>query len=153
MNVFDRIDNWIKSNNTSRRQLAIKSGISPSTLQSIMERRKTISLDVLIPISKTMGIPSEILLDPESQEAKDNSDRLFDNDLAFGQDVDFEGRLNEIGWNVTFCPGNGDSWLISNPELGLSFSLGFDDATELREWHNRLLDFMLREICRKKSGE
>ena len=126
MNVFDRIDNWIKSNNTSRRQLAIKSGISPSTLQSIMERRKTISLDVLIPISKTMGIPSEILLDPES---------------------------HEIGWNVTFCPGNGDSWLISNPELGLSFSLGFDDATELREWHNRLLDFMLREICRKKSGE
>ena len=47
MTMTEKIDSIIQSKKMSRRQLAIKAGIPPSSLQSAMERGKNLSLEML----------------------------------------------------------------------------------------------------------
>jgi transcriptional regulator with XRE-family HTH domain len=57
MTVCEKIDTIIKAKGMSRRSLAIQAGIKPSSLQSAMQRNGQLSLDMLIPICKTLYLP------------------------------------------------------------------------------------------------
>lgn len=57
MTVCERIDNILREKGMSRRKLAIKAGIAPSSLQSAMARNGSLSYDMLIPISNALSIP------------------------------------------------------------------------------------------------
>ena len=59
MTDCEKLDNILRSRKISRRQLALKAGISPSSFQSAMARNTTISLDMLIPICSVLNIPIE----------------------------------------------------------------------------------------------
>ena len=72
MTVCERIDEELKKRGLSRRQLAIKAGIAPSSFQSAMQRNKDISLDMLFKISDVLEMPITYLLgepetDPEEE--------------------------------------------------------------------------------------
>ena len=54
--VCERVDRLTKGKGLSRRQLAIMAKISPSTLQSAMQRNKGLPLDLLIPISEVLNV-------------------------------------------------------------------------------------------------
>lgn len=56
MSISEKIDNLLKDRNMSRRQLAIKAGISPSTLQSAMERGKNFSIEMLQKIAEALSL-------------------------------------------------------------------------------------------------
>lgn len=62
MDAFERIDRWLLENHMSRRQLALKAGIPPSSFQSAMERRKKISDKMLQAIAPIMGMTVEELV-------------------------------------------------------------------------------------------
>ena len=63
MAVADRIDTILQERGVSRRQLAIKAGIPPSSLQSALERGHNITLDMLQKIADALGVPVFLLYD------------------------------------------------------------------------------------------
>lgn len=69
MNAFERIDNWLNENHMSRRQLAIKAGIPPSTFQSAMERRNKMSDRMLRAIAPIMGTTVDSLITSDEVES------------------------------------------------------------------------------------
>lgn len=71
MTPCERIDSILKSRNMSRRKLAIKAGIAPSSFQSAMERNGHLSLDMLFPISDVLGVPVQFLDIGEEEEYPD----------------------------------------------------------------------------------
>lgn len=56
MTPAERIDLILKERNLSRRQVAIKANIPPSSFQSAMERNKNLSIDMLQKISDALDI-------------------------------------------------------------------------------------------------
>lgn len=52
--VCEKIDNLIKEKGMSRRELALKAGISPSSFQTAMARNTHLSFDMLIPIAEVL---------------------------------------------------------------------------------------------------
>lgn len=82
MTVCERIDMLLQQKNMSRRQLAIKAGIAPSSLQSAMQRNKGLSLDMLFPVSEVLGVDVEFLStgefasDPLPKEERERLDEL-----------------------------------------------------------------------------
>ena len=56
MTVIERIDALLKERGMSRRRLAKKANIPPSTLQSAMERGKNISVDMLSQIADALDV-------------------------------------------------------------------------------------------------
>lgn len=62
MTISEKIDKFLEERNMSRRQLAFKAGISPSTLQSALSRNKTISVETLQKICLALGISLGSLL-------------------------------------------------------------------------------------------
>lgn len=75
MTVVERIDAIIQSRKISRRQLAIKAGIPPSSLQSAMERGKNISFEMIEKIAMVLGVKIDELLgiseDKETEEIQE----------------------------------------------------------------------------------
>ena len=69
MNAFERIDRWLNENHMSRRQLAIKAGIPPSTFQSAMERRNKMSDRMLQAIAPIMGTTVDSLITSDEVES------------------------------------------------------------------------------------
>lgn len=57
MSITVKIDNILKTRNMSRRQLAIKAGIPPSSFQSAMDRGKNLTIDMLQAISSALDLP------------------------------------------------------------------------------------------------
>lgn len=57
MTIAERIDDLLKKCNISRRQLAIKAGIPPSTFQSAMQRNGNMSVDMLKKVAHALDIP------------------------------------------------------------------------------------------------
>lgn len=56
MTPAERIDSILKERNLSRRQVAIKAKIPPSSFQSAMERNKNLSIDMLQKISDALNV-------------------------------------------------------------------------------------------------
>ena len=74
MTISERIDYVAKSKGLSRRQLAIKAGIAPSTLQSAMQRGTNFSADMLNAVAEALEVPLAYLIgfsiiSTESQKA------------------------------------------------------------------------------------
>ena len=66
MTMAERIDSILVGKKMSRRQLALKAGIPPSSLQSAMERNRTLSIEMQEKIAKALELPVyEILGDAE----------------------------------------------------------------------------------------
>lgn len=63
MNVYDRIDHELQKRRMSRRQLAIEAGIPTSTFQSVMERRRNISVEMLTSVSNALKVPFSEFVD------------------------------------------------------------------------------------------
>ena len=57
MTIADRIDYLLQDQDLSRRQLAIKANIPPSSFQSAMERGHNITLDMLQKIADALKLP------------------------------------------------------------------------------------------------
>lgn len=62
MNVYERIDAFLESLGISRRQLAIKACIPPSTLQTALSREKGLSPNIVQKIADTLEIPVDLLI-------------------------------------------------------------------------------------------
>ena len=62
MSPADKIDAIIKAQGLSRRQVAIKANIPPSTFQSAMERKKNMSTDMLKKIAQALNVSLTDLL-------------------------------------------------------------------------------------------
>lgn len=79
MTISEKIDKLLEERNMSRRQLAFKAGISPSTLQSALSRNKTISVETLqkiclaleISLGSLLGYPDDIAESIAMQTPKD----------------------------------------------------------------------------------
>ena len=56
MTICERIDSILKEKGISRRKLAIKAGISPSSFQTAMQRNTSLSLDMILPIADVLGV-------------------------------------------------------------------------------------------------
>ena len=69
MTPCERIDQILSEIKMSRRQLALKAGIAPSTLQSAMQRNKGLSLEILFKISEVLGYDVEFLQTGESRKS------------------------------------------------------------------------------------
>lgn len=61
MTVCERIDSVLKERGMSRRKLAERANIPPSSLQSALSRNTGLSLDMLLPISDVLGLSVEFL--------------------------------------------------------------------------------------------
>lgn len=84
MTICERIDEMIRDRGISRRQLALRAGIPPSTLQSAMQRNKGLSLDMLYPIAKVLGWDAASLLDEKNFWSYGDDGRIWDED---GNDI------------------------------------------------------------------
>ena len=62
MTTCEKIDSILSEKGMSRRQLSIKAGIPPSSLQSALSRNKGLSLDMLFPISEVLKLDVEELV-------------------------------------------------------------------------------------------
>lgn len=71
MKTAEIIDKILKERHMSRRQLAIKAGIPPSSLQSAMERNKNISFEMLHKIANTLQVDFISLVYDEEAEEKE----------------------------------------------------------------------------------
>ena len=63
METYENIDNELEKRGMSRRKLAISSGIPPSTFQSMMERKRGMTLELLKKIADALGMSIYSLAD------------------------------------------------------------------------------------------
>lgn len=109
MTICERVDAILAERGMSRRKLAIKAGIPPSSFQSAMARNKNLSLDMLFPISDVLGISVTDLAGEETPSIPDNileeeANNLELEDNSPNVSGSFEeiinnyiGKLNELG--------------------------------------------------------
>ena len=101
MTVVERIDSIIQARKLSRRKLAIKAGIPPSSLQSAMERGRNISFEMIEKIAAALNVSTGDLLGIEPLPwAEDEfrgkifkvspSEREFDAFLDFSKSMGYE---------------------------------------------------------------
>lgn len=71
MDVYDRIDERLKEQHMSRRKLAMQIGVPPSTFQSMMERKKGLTFDMLGEIVEALNTSLYSLYDTKEMELPD----------------------------------------------------------------------------------
>lgn len=62
MDIYENIDKELSKQGKSRRKLAIEAGIPPSTFQSMMERRRGLSVENLRKIAEVLNLNGMICL-------------------------------------------------------------------------------------------
>lgn len=68
MDLYEHIDMLLQSKNLSRRQLANMANIPPSTFQSLMERKRGMTVEILLKISDAMNVPLDELIGIDNEE-------------------------------------------------------------------------------------
>ena len=100
MTVCERIDAILKKRGMSRRKLAERAGIPPSSLQSALSRNTGLSLDMLLPISDVLEMSAEYL-DTGVERAPDPTDDEIQaayDALGLDQKIEIAVKgLNELG--------------------------------------------------------
>lgn len=76
MDIYENIDKELSKQGKSRRKLAIEAGIPPSTFQSMMERRRGLSVENLRKIAEVLNLKWYDLL--EGFEKKDIEEKVLD---------------------------------------------------------------------------
>ena len=97
MTVCERSDNILKERGMSRRKLAERAGIPPSSLQSALSRNSGLSLDMLHPISKVLEVPIEFLMADDQAEQTSDPEELVYKRYVINQICDRCIHLNEFG--------------------------------------------------------
>lgn len=96
MDIYDRINNLLKDNLMTRRQLSIKTGISYNTLTAMFQRRSTnIDIETLKKIADYFDVTIDYLLGNESElnNKQSNISMLISEFNKIG--VDIENLNNE----------------------------------------------------------
>ena len=99
MTVCERIDTILKERGMSRRKLAERAGIPPSSLQSALTRNTGLSLDMLIPISDVLGLSVEFLSGVEEppELTVEDAQAVYDN-FELDEKIRLSlGGLNNLG--------------------------------------------------------
>ena len=91
MTMCKMIDHILKTKKMSRRKLAIKAGIPPSSFQSAMARGNALSLDMLIPVLNALGVS----LDDIAFEMNVSKDNLFQ--MLTSEDAKILGKPARVG--------------------------------------------------------
>ena len=73
MEIYDNIDRELEKRRMSRRKLALSIGVPPSTFQSMMERKRGMTIELLKKISAALNVDFYSLADFDMA-----SDALFD---------------------------------------------------------------------------
>lgn len=70
MGIGNKLDNLLEERNMTVSELARRIGVAPTTIYSIIQRNnKKVDIDVLIKISKTLGVNAEYFADiPEEPQ-------------------------------------------------------------------------------------
>lgn len=162
MAVADRVDTILQERGLSRRQLAIKAGIPPSSLQSALERGHNITLDMLQKIADALGVTIDSFLDikplpsqvvPISDEDK-RSITLSNDDLEFEA---FEEYLKKMGYS-TFIDvtrydnpkgKDGDVWIIYDSRENKCYSTTTSNLNELMKNIVAYTKFQVHELISK----
>ena len=97
MDIYDNIDRIAKQQNLSRRQLAIKANIPPSTLSSAFYRKSDLSASALASVANALGVSVSDLL------ALDEDAKAIKHSIA-------EDVSKTTGQDVTEI----ESWLLEN---------------------------------------
>lgn len=107
MTIAERIDSILKERNLSRRQLALKAGIPPSTLQSALQRDGNMSFEMLEKVANGLGVSVHLILSDDQRKLSSLSVRDFiqyctDKGYAFDETEEtlllvFNRRLSEEG--------------------------------------------------------
>lgn len=99
MTVCERIDEILNSRRISRRKLAIKAGIAPSSFQSAMARNRSLSFDMLIPIADVLGVSVEYLdtgIEPEPTYTNDELQLIYNSQVSSSQDLATYDKLYHL---------------------------------------------------------
>lgn len=99
MTVCERINTILKERGMSRRKLAERAGIPPSSLQSALSRNTGLSLDMLLPISDVLGVSPEFLSGIEEipSPTKEEAQAIYDN-FELDEKIRMAiGGLNNLG--------------------------------------------------------
>lgn len=173
MTVTERIDCIIQSRKISRRQLAIKAGIPPSSLQSAMARGKNISFEMLQKIANALEVDvSELLginpLPPTTEEWRGRTfkvspeGREFNAFLDFAKSMGYEfepyGDYNEP--EEDYDPGYWYDCLLtdirSNNETAPHHDMYWIKSSEFEEVMDRVqafFKFQMSELIQKYKDE
>ena len=145
MTIVDKIDFILQSKNMSRRKLAIKAGIPPSSLQSAMERGKNISLDMLIKISNALEVDISELL--ELKPIPDEILKFFNGNHEAAmlnteilEDKAIDIFLRNMGYDIYFDASrlsnpkghSGDVMIIEDMRAGTFFTATYRDVNNLK---------------------
>ena len=76
MDIYENIDKELSKQGKSRRKLAIAAGIPPSTFQSMMERKRGLSVENLRKIAEVLNLKWYDLL--EGFEKRDIEEKVLD---------------------------------------------------------------------------
>lgn len=95
MDIYENIDRELAKQGKSRRKLAIEAGIPPSTFQSMMERRRGLSVENLRKIADVLNLKWYDLL--EGFEKKDIEEKVLDEmKWELGTITVRDGKIQEI---------------------------------------------------------
>lgn len=144
MTIAETIDNLLAKQNMSRRQLAIKAGIPPSTLQSAMARNKDFSLDMLLKIANALGVSLDTLLTIKPLPAKEipitsyfhetttieEPDQLSIAFERFMSDIGYIAQLNALGFKDNH--GELNKWIIYNRRDDVAYFISSKDLEHLQ---------------------
>lgn len=106
MTIADRIDELLREQKISRRQLAIKAGIPPSSFQSAMQRGGTMTFEMMKKVADALGVQvKDLYSDNEAdrdfvsrvvQLTEQNDNNAVDRDFVeFWNSQELEKTVNE----------------------------------------------------------
>ncbi len=158
MTVVERIDSIIQARKLSRRQLAIKAGIPPSSLQSAMERGKNLSLGMIEKIAKALDVKIDELLGLSSLPnekmfiSEEYPEFIIDSDtLEISAFIKF---LNDVGYKIYIDSTrlsnpkgvDGDVWIIEDRRNNCFFSATVKDLTKLQDVVMSFFKYQIYEL-------
>jgi transcriptional regulator with XRE-family HTH domain len=129
MDIYDRIDQAIERKNISRRQLALKAGFPPSSLQSTFDKKsKSFDFKLLRKIKEILNVDYEYLLEDEI------TDQCLNHVIAVLEDCGFVVERDEK--DIEY-----DEWRITGQNLAVVYTtpvlLGLIEEIEVDANRNR----------------
>ena len=106
MNVCEKIDKMLLDRGMSRRKLALKAGIPPTTFQSAMARSTNLSLDMLEKIATALEVKvSDLLYDSPATSFSEMNKRLLENGVTKNWNVEHseEDQANMDLIEANYC--------------------------------------------------
>lgn len=156
LSVCDRIDRILSERKMSRRQLALKAGIPPSTLQSALARKKNMSIEMIQLIANALDISMDELLGMQQLHAgvvkyKDGKKYMMDSEAQ--ERFAVSQYLERLGYHPvyiksTFFTEKEDFWVIRDSREDVVYYLEEDQLYSLEDSINAFSKFQISELVR-----